>query len=275
MNIRTKNGEEGYVIDQDNFITVIHNSEINRAEVEIRGAFPTPENLGGAVLALRRLSTMCSTLLFTINSPGGCSNTLVELLNVSKLFENVITINAGNCASAGFLLWCSGDIRVVSQYATFMAHRESYGLHTQTGNHLEYATHTEGMFARMFADLCTDVLTDDEFRRINGGNVYLSDKEVLDRGAGITLDEFLAMDERLYTPVGDIFSVDGGVFFRDNDGAVVQVEMEFVGSTTTDFGFRYGLTDIIMDVQPEEMVIEPPVKKVAKSGSKKKNLLLG
>lgn len=174
---------------------IVPNEEHNRIEIHLRGPIGEPETIAEQLTMLYQYAETCSVCIIFINSPGGAISTLVELLAILKKFDTVITVGTGEMASAGFMLWCSGDIRVVQEYSSIMCHRESFGnLNAKTDSHLDLANYTALVYGTMVRDLCGDVLTDEEIDKIRYTEVYLTAEQLVDRGMAITWDQFIQAD---------------------------------------------------------------------------------
>lgn len=203
---------------------VMENTKHNRIELHLRGEFPSPEKVADEIATLYQYSEEYSTLLIYINSPGGHLNTLIELMTATKKFSNVITVGGGEIASAGFILWCSGDIRVIQPYTMVMAHRESYGNSGKTDQHLSQAEHVDSIGRRIIEEICGSVLTNEEIERCKLTEVYFSDTTLIDRGACISWDQFVEND---VTPVEwNMYFTKDGIQYHATDGINVMFEDE-------------------------------------------------
>lgn len=125
MNPRLDDEDE---YETENSVTILENESLNRIELHIRGAIPSPHDLQGVLIGLYCFSETYDTIAVYCNTPGGDLYTLVELLAALGKYKHRITIAGGLVASAGFLIWCSGTHRVVQPYCSLMCHRESLNL---------------------------------------------------------------------------------------------------------------------------------------------------
>lgn len=231
---------------QNHSFSVAENTNHNRIELHLRGEFPSPEKVADEISTLYQYSEQYGTLLIYINSPGGHLNTLIELLSAIEKFDNVITVGCGDVASAGFILWCSGDVRVVQPYTMFMAHRESYGNIGKTDQHIEHAKHINEIGTRIIEDKCGNVLTDEELERCKYTEVFFSDESLLDREVCISWEQFV---------VNDTEPVEWNMYFTKNG-----VDYHVVGENHVMFeidGVQYvgNFFDVVYDV-PRPVIME-------------------
>lgn len=224
------------------YFSVEENRDKHRIEVVLSGAVPSPEAVAPQISSIREMSEEYQTILLYMNTPGGVADTMVEMINAVKMYDNIITVNTGQCASAGFILWCLGDVRVVSDYSRFLAHRESYSYTGQSDNHLQSAEFSTKHFMRLFAETCSSVVTEAEAEEVKFRDVLFSDTDMVDRGVAITLDDFKNMDNTITTPAGTVFSRGGSddLFFLDSSGVVSKIEsLDLSTSWPTQFDFIY------------------------------------
>lgn len=233
-------------LQMHNFM-VVENKKHNRIELNIRGEIPGPEKVADEIATLYQYAEEYGTLLIYINTPGGGLNTLIEILSAVNKFDCVITVGCGEVASAGFILWCSGDIRVVQPYTMFMAHRESYGgAIGKTDQHIEHAAHINQIGTRIITETCGDVLTENEIERCKYTEVFFSDQDVLEREACISWETFI---------VNDTTPIEWNVYFTKDDTdyhAVGEQHVMFESGTSRFVANTY---DIIYDT-PNPFFIE-------------------
>lgn len=128
---------------------------------------------------LEDLSEKYNIIVVDINSSGGYMQTLTHLVNVIRKFDFVITCNSSVCLSAGFILWCLGDIRLCYPYSEFMWHRESWGMYNKTGAQKRYANHNEKIYEIFIKDIVSDVLTDEQIKLGEETEVWLLGDEMI------------------------------------------------------------------------------------------------
>lgn len=244
---RPRMDEDMVMVDPNSLIMIGVNADHNRVEMHVRGPFVTPEYVTQQIASLYELSMQYPAIIIYINSPGGAANTLTELLSAISRFKTVITVAAGQVASAGFFLWCAGDVRVVQRYSTLMAHREGYTYDGKTQQHLEFAQHSERLFGEMVGDLCDDILTETEKHAIRTTEVFLTEHDMLTRKAAISWEQFVARDniqidaELSYTIDGVNYTVNGE---------------ELISNGADNAGQVYQLHDVIYDMPHKELYHE-------------------
>lgn len=227
--------------DPNSLVLVSVNRAKTRVEVHIRGPFVAPNVVSSQIATIYELAETYDTVLIYINSPGGCVDTLAEMLSAFAQYKTVITVACGQVASAGFFLWCSGHIRVVQKYTVLMAHRESYQFAGKTQQHVEFGNFTEKLCGAMIQDLCGEVLTSDEMDTIRLTEVFLSDKDMIDRGFAITWKQFMEKDS-ITLNVYSGTTIDGVHYTLEGDTAI------------NDDGQVYLLNELMYDV-PNKQVI--------------------
>lgn len=68
-----------------------------------------------------------TNLTVFIQSPGGCVDSLMSMLNAMKSSTHAFTtIATGSIASAAFMFFISGDMRIVYDYTLCMSHQYSW-----------------------------------------------------------------------------------------------------------------------------------------------------
>lgn len=190
---KNNNGMEALLMP-NRTIQIVQNEKHNRIEMSILGGIDGPENYTNELQTLSSLSDQFDTLYITINSPGGAVSTLLQMYTAIKKFSFVITHATGQACSAGFFVWCMGDIRVVSPLTELMFHRESYGMYGKSANHEDFLKVTQRMGTELTLELTDGILTEQEMERGKSSEVYFLGKDLIDRGVAIDEDEFLEKD---------------------------------------------------------------------------------
>lgn len=227
-----------------NPVCLNYTEDSNRGRVAITISGPVGDSslVSEQLDDLRQLADTYDTAIVYINTPGGNAMAMIEIYNVLKLFENVITVNAGICCSSGFILWCSGTLRVSYDHSIFLAHRESYGFQGRTHEHLSNAQFSKNAFESMFFDICGGVLDDEELEKIIKEDIQFTAAEMIDRGASISYDDFLYCDSTTPSPIGTLMVVNEEVVFTDSDGNVSKVnELSLEGEPQSIFDYMYSL----------------------------------
>lgn len=245
MQRRANDGEMiGYPND---FILVTVNEAKSRVEVHIRGPFVPPGMVSKQIATIYEMAEDYNTVAVYINSPGGSADTLTELLSAFSRYETIITIAAGQVASAGFFLWCAGTVRVVQRHTVIMAHRESYDFHGKTPQHLDAATFNEKLFGSLIDELCGDILTEQEKHSIRTTEVFLTDDDIIEREAGIAWEHFMVRDNNPYERI-DTVRIDD-VAYEVSNGMATALTGDCVGYT-------YILDELVYDIPNKKVFIE-------------------
>lgn len=214
---------------KEKFILITENRELGRVEVHLRGEFPDSSDVGREMVGLYNLAEEYSQLVVYINSVGGHLSLCVELLSLFDKFDKVITVGAGIVASAGFLVWCAGDVRVVQSHTSFMAHRESWGSMGKTQTILDYAEHNDKIYTKMAHDVCQNILTEDEYQRSKTTEVFLTPDELVEnRGVAIWWDDFLTLDRGEHIITHNIIETPKGMYLVDGTKCFPVLEMKVI-----------------------------------------------
>lgn len=139
---------------------------------------------------LEDLSEKYNVIFVDINSQGGYLQTLTHLVNVIRKFDFIITCNSSVCLSAGFTLWCLGDIRLSYPYSEFMWHRESWGMFNKTGSQKRYADHNEKIYEIFMKDIVSDVLTEEQIKLGEETEVWLLGDEMIEKQIATDATDF-------------------------------------------------------------------------------------
>lgn len=232
-------------------IQVLEDKDRNLAVLKIYGTIESPEEYIEELSSLEFLSKKYSVLEITLNSPGGSLNTTVDIVSVINNFECIITIGKGEVASAAFMLWTMGDIRIVTDYSMYMAHRESYGMYGKTSEHRDAAEIFGRVYEEMFEDCFGDLLTEKEKIIAERSETWISYKDLLDRNRVISYDTYINPPNP-YSIAEMYVTDDGKIFILDLDSQSYKcVSMENTGeeiSSMTDF--LYGIAEIKKNTPP-------------------------
>lgn len=207
---------------QPKTITVAKNEEKNRVEVHVKGLMDSPKNNVFEMATINNLSDYYDTVVVYINSQGGQMAVLTELASAIRKYNTVITVGTGVVASAAFMLWVLGDVRVVQDYTVFMAHRESYGMEGKTAHHVQLANFNNDLFSKMAGEYFEGLLTEEEMEKIEHSEVFLSSEEIIARDCAITWNQFVERDD-LHTESRAIVNIDG-VFYLSEGSILMEVE---------------------------------------------------
>lgn len=246
-------------------IQVIDDKNRGMAIVRIYGSIEEPEEYIEELAKLDYLATQYEAIEITLNSPGGSLNTTVDLASIINNFKYVITIGKGEIASAAFMIWTMGDVKIVTDYSMYMAHRESYGMYGKTSEHKDAARIFGGVYEEMFEECFGDILTDEEKQIAERSEAWVSYKDLLTRPGVISFDEY-AEAKNPYQITELYKTADGKTFLFDSDTQTYRsVECEFGMEFITDMtDYLYGIEGVRTFEKPKK------VKVVKKKATKKK-----
>lgn len=250
-NLNDEEEETGNTQQSPRLINIIENK--GRIELYLRGIFGDPRDSTNELITLEKLSEEYDTLLIHINSFGGNSSLMTELINIAKKFPNIITVGNSDVASAGAILWSIGHVRVLTEYTSVMYHRESYFFGGKTDQHLDLAIHNNRLYERMIVDLCGHILTPVEQERAKVTEVYFSDEDLIKRGAAISYEQFIKYDNIVYD-VKPLVMIDGYAFIKNDDGSMTVVEDIELGDTMKESELRYMFLQEAEEVEEFEVV---------------------
>lgn len=223
-----------------NFLTITEVPEKSRVEVNVRGHFVEQGLVAQQLDKLSSLAEKYNCVQYNINSPGGYLSTLMELMQITKKFSSVITVVTGSAQSAGFFLWCLGDIRAVANHSFIMAHRESWGYYGKSAEMVHISSVWDTLYEGMMDDICSEVLTEEEIEKAKFTEVFIPSNELIDRGVAISYDQFLEKDNQvlgssLVIQIGD----DNYIF--DDEGIAHKVEIAYTDE-------RYFIKELVFDL---------------------------
>ena len=246
-------------------IQVVEDKERNLVILRVYGEIEEPSEYIDEISRLNQFSNQYDIIEITLNSPGGSLNTTVDLASIINNFNYVITIGKGEVASAAFMLWAMGDIKVVTDYSMYMAHRESYGMYGKTSEH-KYAADVFGsVYEEFFEECFDDILTDKEALIADRSEAWVSYKDLVNRDGIISYDEYV-QPKNPYT-VAEYYITDDGklLMFDTLTQAYRTVEIEFGNEIITDMTeYLYGIDSLTELPKPKKV-------KKAKKKSKKKD----
>lgn len=252
-------------------IQVSEDSERGLAILKIYGLIDEPEEYIEELSKLDLLSKKFDVLEITLNSPGGNLNTTVDITSIINKFNYIVTIGKGEVASAAFMLWTMGDIRVVTSYSMYMAHRESYGMYGKTSEHRDAAVTFGKVYEEMFEQCFGDLLTDNEKNIAERSETWISYKDLLDRPGVISYDDYIAPKNpysisELYT------NEDGKMFMYDAENDFYRtVKVEFTDEAISDMTeYLYGVTDIVKIPKDTFVDVKEPLEENVKLEKTKK-----
>jgi ATP-dependent protease ClpP protease subunit len=222
--------------DDLGFISITTDESSSTVQCFIRGIFLQPELIAKELTTLHAMSSQFSTIEFTINSPGGSVDTLIELLHIKDKYTNSVGIATGQAASAGSLLWAACDFRVIYPYTSFMFHRESYGMYGQSAAHKDHLEHNDKLFNEMANNILQGILTDDELETIKRTDVYFTPNELIEREIAVPWAVYKEM-QAVQLMSTDIVAIDEHLFLLNKGtgryNVVVEMEIDEENSFST------------------------------------------
>lgn len=195
--------------------------ETNEVNLTIFGTIEEPEEYINELSKLRELSNANHILTIYINSNGGSVHTLVSLLSIMKLYTLVITLAEGIVASAAFMLWSKGDVRVTFDHTIFMAHRESYGLSGNTLKHSNYNKVVQKTLGPLFKDCMAGILTKKEINDAQTIDVFLNSDILLKRKKCITYEKYIELANN--TKKISLINIGDNFWYSKEDGSFAKV----------------------------------------------------
>jgi len=248
-----KSGGE-ILIQQPKFIEILETP--SRIEVHLRGVFCPPMYVSKEIAYLYQMSKKHDTVIVYINSIGGDASLLSELVSVFRTYKSIITVASGNLASAGFMMFGIGDVRVVQDHTWMMAHRESYAAPpNKTENHLDLANYNKELYGNLLADTCGDILTEEEIERATRTEVYITANQLIERKAAISWSDFMQAEQREIEP-RNIVSVDGVPFlFNEEEHTLTMIQNIELGETFPVHDVIYHM-EFVSEEEAEKMMQE-------------------
>lgn len=227
-------------------IQIAEDKERGLVVLKIYGAIEEPEEYIEELTKLETLTNNYDVLEITLNSPGGSLNTTVDIISIINKFTYVATIGKGEVASAAFMLWTMGDVRVVTNYSMYMAHRESYGMYGKTSEHRDAAKAFGLVYEEMFEDCFGDLLTPEEKVIADRSEAWISYKDLLQRDRVISFDHYI--DPVNPYSIGEVFvTKDGKIFMFDAETENFRnvTKLEFGDEVVSDMtAYLYGIAKV-------------------------------
>lgn len=243
MNEGFVEGVEAMFGSQPKFLTIVLSGGV--PELHVRGEFGNPLDSSVELAELSAMSEEYRTIRVFINSVGGNVDLLTELVAILGKFENVITIGGGTIASAGFMLWCMGDLRVIQPYTWVMHHRESYGMAGKTKHHKDLVHYNDRLYGSMMNSMTKGVLTEEEQKQAEEADLYLPPEELVERGACIMWDTYVER-QKMLTGLSEVNVYEmNGIMFIEKDGLFTRIDHIVVGETKK-------MNDFVFDVDQHD-----------------------
>lgn len=127
-----------------------------------------------------------------INSIGGVLTTLTALMQQIREFEYIVTVVMGEADSAGFMLWALGDEKYCSKYSQLMYHSASTLMEGKLSELANYSEHMMDSMQIIAEELhIEDLLTKEEIEKGEHTEVWISGKELINRGKAKDYSEYV------------------------------------------------------------------------------------
>ena len=251
-------------------IQVVEDQGRNMAVLRVYGEIDEPSEYIEELARLNQLAQQYDIIEITLNSPGGSLNTAVDLASIINNFNYVITIGKGEVASAAFMIWTMGDIKVVTDYSMYMAHRESYGMYGKTSEHKAAANVFGEVYEELFEECFGNILTSEEKMIADRSEAWVSGKDLIAREGVISYDEYI-QPKNPYTIMEHYITDAGKVLMYDAEtDAYRTVTIQFGEEIIVDMTeYLYGIDTLTPLPKPKKPKKAVTVKKDKKS---KKNV---
>ena len=119
-------------------------------------------------------------IMIHLNTPGGYLNTAVEIIHaIAQCAGKVVTCADGQVASAGSLLFFSGQTFIIGEFCEVMLHDGSGGNIGKTNENLKSAEFTAKRLSHIYHTVYGRFFEHDEVEKIlDGKDLYLNSTEV-------------------------------------------------------------------------------------------------
>lgn len=121
-----------------------------------------------------------------LNTPGGLVSSAFMLINAMKKCQAPIHgIVTGEVASAGTIIAMFCDTLEVEDYAQFMVHNYSHGVHGGGAQVKDYVDFTDREFSKNVKEIYNDFLTPEEMEQVSRSDkeLWFNKEQVLERWA--------------------------------------------------------------------------------------------
>ena len=118
-----------------------------------------------------------------INCPGGNLFTTIQFMQaLSETEAHIIVSVEGACMSAATLIFLMADEYMITNHSMFLFHNYSAGTAGKGGEMYHGMVHERNWSAKLFKDLYTDFLTENEIKdMLEDKDIWMDANEVLDR----------------------------------------------------------------------------------------------
>jgi ATP-dependent protease ClpP protease subunit len=156
--------------------------EVNIFHFYITDEIEDPEPYLDLINTLK-ISEEHDTIYIYLNTPGGSLDTAMQIISSIKQSKaHVITSLEGTCASAGTLIFLSGDSFIINGHSTFMVHGYSHFVGGKGHEVKARVQYTEEFFEQIANDFYKDVLKPEEIQEVlNGVDIWFDSKKLIER----------------------------------------------------------------------------------------------
>jgi ATP-dependent protease ClpP protease subunit len=123
------------------------------------------------------------TIYIYLNTPGGSLDTAMQIIaSMKQCRAHVITSLEGTCASAGTLIFLSGDSFIINPHSTFMVHGYSHFVGGKGHEVKARVQYTEEFFAQIANDFYKDILKPEEIEEVlKGKDIWFDSNKLIER----------------------------------------------------------------------------------------------
>lgn len=123
------------------------------------------------------------TIYIYLNTPGGSLDTAMQIIaSMKQSRAHVITSIEGTCASAGTLIFLSGDSFIINPHSTFMIHGYSHFVGGKGHEVKARVQYTEEFFAQIANDFYKDILKIEEIEEVlKGKDIWFDSNKLIER----------------------------------------------------------------------------------------------
>jgi len=123
------------------------------------------------------------TIYIYLNTPGGSLDTAMQIISsIKQSRANTITSIEGTCASAGTLIFLSGDSFIINAHSTFMVHGYSHFVGGKGHEVKARVQYTEEFFSQIANDFYKDILMPSEIEEVlKGKDIWLDSNKLIER----------------------------------------------------------------------------------------------
>ncbi len=214
-----KRSKENNMADEERLKTIQFIEKDKRYELWFMDEFIAPGNNCGedkkqnadlcdVVIKLMNADALKELHVF-IYSIGGDIGILSTLLQAVKRFRRTVAVNLGVADSCGWVLFFSCNERYASPHSEFLYHEASFNLNGKVKEHILFSQFTEKLLSQLFSGDVTLYLTDDEKALGKTTEVFLTGKDIIERGG---CKDFSLYDKRISPEKDTLFSFDNKLF---------------------------------------------------------------